>query len=82
MWSLMGIDINIYLISVVIVMLIGIVLGMRRILSLEEKITYILSIIKNEEDDIDRKVSVSGKNKMNRTKMQKKKKILSKIKKK
>ncbi|MCK5593971.1 MAG: hypothetical protein KAI18_01880 [Candidatus Aenigmarchaeota archaeon] len=78
----MGIDINIYLISVVIVMLIGIVLGMRRILSLEEKITYILSIIKNEEDDIDRKVSVSGKNKMNRTKMQKKKKILSKIKKK
>lgn len=82
MWSLMIIDINIYLIVVVIVMLIGIVLGMRRILALEEKITYILDIIKNEEDDIDKKISVSGKYKMNRNKMQRKNKILSKIKKK
>ncbi len=78
----MIIDLNIYLIAVVIVILIGIVLGMRRILALEEKITYILGIIKNEEDDIDKKVSGSGKYKMRRNKMQKKKKLLSKIKKK
>lgn len=78
----MLIEMDQYLIGIIIVMLFGIVLGMRRILALEEKITYILGMIKDEEDDIDKKVSVSGKSKMNRTKMQKKKKILSKIKKK
>ncbi|MBW6461806.1 MAG: hypothetical protein K0B07_02060 [DPANN group archaeon] len=76
----MILDINLYLIAVVIMMLIGIVLGMRRILSLEEKITYILSIVKDEEDVINRKVSGFGKYKATRDKMQKKKRILSKIK--
>ncbi|NOQ56029.1 MAG: hypothetical protein GQ477_04460 [Nanohaloarchaea archaeon] len=77
----MLIDMNLYLIGVIIVMLLGIVLGMRRILSLEEKITYILGLIKDEEDSIDKKVYVSNKYKLRQNKIQKKKKLLSKIKK-
>ncbi|MEA2004309.1 MAG: hypothetical protein U9O53_05145 [archaeon] len=70
-----------YLIAVIIVMLAGIILGLKRILSLEEKMTYLIDAIKSEEDDIDRKVSSSGNFRATRDKMMQKKKLLGKIKK-
>ncbi len=71
-----------YILAVIIVMLAGIVWGLRRILSLEERMSYLLDSIKNEEDDIDKKVTPGGNFKATRDKMVMKKKLLGKIKKK
>ncbi len=75
------IETEMYLIAVIIVMLIGVIMGLKRILSLEEKMTYLIDSIKNEEDEINRKVSPSRNFRATRDKMMQKKKLLGKIKK-
>ena len=77
----MIIETETYLIAVIIVMLAGIILGLKRILSLEEKMTYLIDAIKSEEDDINKKVSPSRNFRATRDKMMQKKKLLGKIKK-
>lgn len=71
-----------YILAIIIVMLAGIVWGLRRILSLEERMSYLLDSIKSEEDEIDQKMSSGGQFKATRDKMLMKKKLLEKIKKK
>ncbi len=71
-----------YILAIIIVMLVGIIWGLRRILSLEEKMSFFLEAIKNEEDEIDQKMSSGGQFKATRDKMLMKKKLLEKIKKK
>ncbi|MEA3229926.1 MAG: hypothetical protein U9P44_03350 [archaeon] len=75
-------DLNIYILCIIIAILLGIVWGMRRIFDLERKMTELLSIIKAEEEQIDRKLPASRKFKSARDKQAIKRKLLSKIKKK
>ncbi len=71
-----------YIFALIIVILAGIIWGLRRIISLEENMSFLLDAIKSEEDKIDKKISSGGNFKATRDKMVMKKKLLGKIKKK
>jgi len=71
-----------YILALILVILAGIIWGLRRIISLEENMSFLLDAIKSEEDNIDKKISSGGNFKATRDKMLMKKKLLGKIKKK
>ncbi|MCK5234773.1 MAG: hypothetical protein KAJ88_02930 [Candidatus Aenigmarchaeota archaeon] len=79
---LMIIGTETYIFALIIVILAGIIWGLRRIISLEENMSFLLDAIKSEEDKIDKKISSGGNFKATRDKMVMKKKLLGKIKKK